>query len=52
MIFSALPSLAVRGFPLLSYGFLVRPEKPKVFILGILAAILIVMLRKIKKLIK
>ena len=25
-----------------------RPEKPKVFILGILAAILIVMLRKIK----
>ena len=44
--------MAVNAIIILSYGFLMRPEKPKVFILGILAAILIVMLRKIKKLIK
>ena len=41
--------MAVNAIIILSYGFLMRPEKPKVFILGILAAILIVMLRKIKK---
>ena len=44
--------MAVNAIIILSYGFLMRPEKPKIFILGILAAILIVMLRKIKKLIK
>ena len=44
--------MAVNAIIILSYGFLMRPEKPKVFILGILSAILIVMLRKIKKLIK
>ena len=44
--------MAVNAIIILSYGFLMRPEKPKVFILGLLAAILIVMLRKIKKLIK
>ena len=35
---------------LISYGFLLRPEEPKSFILGLLAAILTVMIRKIKKL--
>tara|TARA_Y100001963_G_scaffold140263_1_gene207093 strand:+ start:378 stop:629 length:252 start_codon:yes stop_codon:yes gene_type:complete len=35
---------------LLSYGFLLRPEEPTNFILGLLAAILTVMIRKIKKL--
>ena len=44
--------MAVNAIIILSYGFLMRPEKPKVFILGLLTAILIVMLRKIKKLIK
>ena len=44
--------MAVNAIIILSYGFLMKPEKPKVFILGILAAILIVMLRKIKKLLK
>ena len=44
--------MIVNAIIILSYGFLMRPEKPKIFILGILAAILIVMLRKIKKLIK
>jgi hypothetical protein len=37
---------------ILSYGFLMKPPEPKIFILGILAAILIVMIRKIKQLIK
>ena len=37
---------------ILTYGFLLRPEKPTNFILGLLAAILIVMIRKIKKLMK
>ena len=44
--------MAVNALIIISYGFLMRPEKPKVFILGLLTAILIVMLRKIKKLIK
>ena len=44
--------MAVNAIIILSYGFLMRPEKPKVFILGILTAILIIMLRKIKKLIR
>ena len=34
--------MAVNAIIILSYGFLMRPEKPKIFILGILAAILIV----------
>ena len=37
---------------ILTYGFLLRPEEPTSFILGLLAAILIVMIRKIKKLMK
>ena len=37
---------------ILTYGFLLRPEEPTNFILGLLAAILIVMIRKIKKLMK
>ena len=37
---------------LLTYGFLLKPEEPTSFILGLLAAILTVMIRKIKKLIK
>ena len=37
---------------ILSYGFLMKPPEPKIFILGILSAILIVMIRKIKQLIK
>ena len=37
---------------ILTYGFLLRPEEPTNFILGLLAAILIIMIRKIKKLIK
>ena len=36
---------------LLTYGFLLRPEEPTNFILGLLGAILTVMIRKIKKLI-
>ena len=37
---------------ILTYGFLLRPEEPTNFILGLLLAILIVMIRKIKKLMK
>ena len=37
---------------ILTYGFLLRPEEPTTFILGLLAAILAVMIRKIKKLMK
>jgi len=37
---------------ILTYGFLLRPEEPTNFILGLLAAILAVMIRKIKKLMK
>ena len=37
---------------ILTYGFLLRPEEPTSFILGLLAAILTVMIRKIKKLMK
>ena len=37
---------------ILTYCFLLRPEEPTNFILGLLAAILIVMIRKIKKLMK
>ena len=37
---------------ILTYGFLLRPEEPTNFILGLLAAILIVMIIKIKKLMK
>ena len=37
---------------LLTYGFLLKPEEPTMFILGLLAAILVVMIRKIKKLMK
>ena len=37
---------------ILTYGFLLKPEEPTNFILGLLAAILIVMIRKIKKLMK
>tara|TARA_R100000234_G_scaffold68118_1_gene41660 strand:- start:239 stop:490 length:252 start_codon:yes stop_codon:yes gene_type:complete len=37
---------------ILTYGFLLRPEEPTNFILGLLAAILVVMIRKIKKLMK
>tara|TARA_B100000902_G_scaffold270658_1_gene256527 strand:+ start:615 stop:875 length:261 start_codon:yes stop_codon:yes gene_type:complete len=36
---------------LIVYGFLLRPDEPTNFILGLLAAILTVMIRKIKKLI-
>ena len=36
---------------LLTYGFLLKPDEPTNFILGLLAAILTVMIRKIKKLI-
>ena len=37
---------------ILTYGFLLRPEEPTSFILGLLAAILTVMIVKIKKLMK
>ena len=37
---------------LLTYGFLLKPDEPTNFILGLLGAILTVMIRKIKKLIK
>ena len=37
---------------ILTYGFLLKPEEPTNFILGLLAAILTVMIRKIKKLMK
>ena len=37
---------------LLTYGFLLKPDEPTNFILGLLAAILTVMIRKIKKLMK
>ena len=37
---------------ILTYGFSMRPEEPKIFILGLLTAILLVMIRKIKKLLK
>ena len=37
---------------ILTYGFLLKPEEPTMFILGLLAAILVVMIRKIKKLMK
>ena len=37
---------------LLIYGFLLKPDEPTNFILGLLAAILTVMIRKIKKLMK
>ena len=36
---------------LVIYGFLLKPDEPTNFILGLLAAILTVMIRKIKKLI-
>ena len=36
---------------LLTYGFLLKPDEPTNFILGLLGAILTVMIRKIKKLI-
>ena len=36
---------------LIIYGFLLKPDEPTNFILGLLAAILTVMIRKIKKLI-
>ena len=36
---------------LIVYGFLLKPDEPTNFILGLLAAILTVMIRKIKKLI-
>ena len=36
---------------LLIYGFLLKPDEPTIFILGLLGAILIVMIRKIKSLI-
>ena len=35
---------------ILTYGFLLKPDEPTNFILGLLAAILAVMIRKIKKL--
>jgi len=37
---------------ILTYGFSMKPEEPKTFILGLLTAILFVMIRKIKKLLK
>ena len=37
---------------ILMYGFLLKPEEPTMFILGLLAAILVIMIRKIKKLMK
>jgi len=37
---------------ILTYGFLLKPEEPTSFILGLLAAILTVMILKIKKLMK
>ena len=37
---------------LLIYGFLLKPDEPTNFILGLLAAILTVKIRKIKKLMK
>tara|TARA_R100001463_G_scaffold6910_1_gene22323 strand:- start:805 stop:1065 length:261 start_codon:yes stop_codon:yes gene_type:complete len=36
---------------LIVYGFLLKPDEPTNFILGLLAAILTIMIRKIKKLI-
>ncbi len=37
---------------ILTYGFSMKPEEPKTFILGLLTAILFVMIRKIKKLLQ
>jgi hypothetical protein len=37
---------------ILTYGFLLKPDEPTNFILGLLGAILITMIRKIKKLMK
>jgi len=37
---------------ILTYGFLLKPEEPTSFILGLLGAILTVMIVKIKKLMK
>lgn len=36
---------------ILSYGLLMKPEEPKMFMLGILTAIPIIIIRKIKRLI-
>ena len=36
---------------ILIYGFLLKPDEPTIFILGLLGAILVVMIRKIKSLI-
>jgi multisubunit Na+/H+ antiporter MnhG subunit len=36
---------------LLTYGFLLKSDEPTIFILGLLGAILVVMIRKIKSLI-
>tara|TARA_R110002020_G_scaffold27890_1_gene89565 strand:- start:710 stop:961 length:252 start_codon:yes stop_codon:yes gene_type:complete len=37
---------------ILTYGFLLKPDEPTNFTLGLLGAILITMIRKIKKLMK
>ena len=43
--------VTINAIIVLGYGYLMKPEEAKIFILGLFAAILIVMFRKIKKLI-
>ena len=43
--------VAINAIIVLGYGYLMKPEEAKIFILGLFAAILLVMFRKIKKLI-
>ena len=43
--------MAINAIIVLGYGYLMKPEEAKIFILGLFAAILLVMFRKIKKLI-
>ena len=43
--------MAINAIIVLGYGYIMKPEEPKIFILGLFVAILLVMFRKIKKLI-
>ena len=43
--------MAINTIIVLVYGYIMKPEESKIFILGLFVAILLVMFRKIKKLI-
>ena len=43
--------MAINAIIVLGYGYIMKPEESKIFILGLFVAILLVMFRKIKKLI-